>query len=51
MAKLLILTGLFFIVAGLLWMAGDSLGLGISWAICLAIFPLPKATRPSIFPS
>ena len=28
MAKLLILTGLFFIVAGLLWMAGDSLGLG-----------------------
>ena len=27
-AKLLILTGLFFIVAGLLWMAGDSLGLG-----------------------
>lgn len=28
MAKLLILMGLFFIVAGLLWMAGDSLGLG-----------------------
>ena len=26
MAKLLILTGLFFIVAGLLWMAGDFLG-------------------------
>ena len=28
MAKLLILMGVFFIVAGLLWMAGDSLGLG-----------------------
>ena len=28
MAKLLILMGVFFIVAGLLWMVGDSLGLG-----------------------
>lgn len=28
MAKLLVLMGVFFIVAGLLWMVGDSLGLG-----------------------
>lgn len=28
MAKLLILMGVFFIVAGLLWMVSDSLGLG-----------------------
>ena len=28
MATLLILMGVFFIVAGLLWMVGDSLGLG-----------------------
>lgn len=51
MAKLLILMGVFFIVAGLLWMVGDSLGLGNFLAICPVIFPLPEGIHLFISPS
>ena len=46
-----LILGVFFIVAGLLWMVGDSLGLGNFLAICPVIFPLPEGIHLFISPS